>query len=68
MLRDELNNDRPLSYWGGAHALNLDGYDDSTSPDCYRFNWGWSGSYDEGYYLNNLNPGGHGFTRRRTVV
>lgn len=62
MLRDELNNNRPLSYWGGMHHFNLDGYDDTTSSDYYHFNWGWSGSYDGWYYLDNLNPGGHNFT------
>ncbi len=62
MLRDDLDNDRPLSYWGGIHAFNLDGYDDATSPNQFHFNWGWSGYYDGWYYLSNLNPGGYDFT------
>ncbi len=62
MLRGELDGDRPMPYWGGAHAFNLDGYDDGSSPNQFHFNWGWSGSYDGWYYLSNLNPGGNNFT------
>lgn len=58
IVKGELDNKRPVLYAGygngGGHAFVCDGYQ---SSDYFHFNWGWSGSYDGYYYLNNLNPG-----------
>ncbi len=62
LLRQNLDAKRPLYYHGfgsGGHAFNVDGYQDL---DYFHFNWGWSGSYNGYFYLNNLNPGGQDFT------
>ena len=62
MIRNELNNGRPLVYraYGDVygHAFNLDGYQ---GTNYFHFNWGWSGAYNGYYYLSNLNPGGFNF-------
>ncbi len=63
MLRDDLDASRPIPYRGqgagGGHAFVCDGYQGTSY---FHFNWGWSGSYNGYYYLNNLNPGGENFT------
>jgi hypothetical protein len=54
-LRSELDAGRPIYYHGfgsGGHAFNVDGYQGN---DFFHFNWGWSGSYNGYYYLDNLN-------------
>ena len=52
MLKDELNNGKPILYSGysdtygnGGHAWNIDGYQ-SNNMHC---NWGWGG-YSNGYF------------------
>ncbi|MDD5530992.1 MAG: C10 family peptidase [bacterium] len=69
MMRIELDNARPIIYFGsgsgGGHAFNMDGYQGS---DYFHFNWGWKGSRDGNYYLDNLNPGGHDFTNDQYAV
>ncbi len=62
LLKENIDNGRPMYYHGfgsGGHAFNVDGYQ---GTDYFHFNWGWSGSYNGYYYLNNLNPGGNNFT------
>ncbi len=58
-----LNNNRPLYYAGWTsdttigiygHAFVCDGYD---TEEYFHFNWGWGGSYDGYFYLDNLTPG-----------
>lgn len=50
MLRNELNNKRPVYYEGwrqnAGHAFICDGYDDE---GFFHFNWGWGGNSD-GYF------------------
>ena len=56
LLRNELNNNRPVLYSGqrtGGHAFVCDGYDNNGS---YHFNWGWSGYFNGYYALNALIP------------
>jgi hypothetical protein len=62
LLMQNLDNGWPMYYHGfgsGGHAFNVDGYQ---GADYFHFNWGWSGSYNGFFYLNNLNPGGSNFT------
>ena len=62
MLRNQLDAGRPLVYRGqgsGGHAFVCDGYQ---GGNYFHFNWGWSGSYNGYYYLNDLTPGGYEFT------
>lgn len=56
LLKNELNNNRPILYSGqsssGRHAFICDGYD---SNNYFHFNWGWGGSYDAYYALNSAS-------------
>jgi len=74
LLRNELNNNRPVLYSGqgtGGHAFVCDGYDNSGS---YHFNWGWSGYFNGYYALNALIPSsgsyspGYNFTDDQEAV
>ena len=61
MLKTELNKQRPIMYAGsgdgGGHSFVCDGYRDD---NYFHFNWGWGGSYDGYFTVNNLSPGGGG--------
>ena len=55
MLRNELDANRPVFYFGqsatfAGHAFVLDGYDDN---GYFHVNWGWYGWYDN-YFLTSL--------------
>lgn len=68
LLRDELDNNRPMFYFGygsGGHAFVCDGY---CGTDFFHFNWGWNGSYDGYFYLNDLAPGYYSFTNNQGAV
>ena len=68
ILRDNLDHSRVMYYDGygtGGHAFNVDGYQ---GTDYFHFNWGWSGSFNGYYYLNNLNPGGDDFTHGQRAM
>jgi len=68
IIRDNLDQKRPMYYDGygtGGHAFNLDGYQ---GTDFFHFNWGWSGSFNGYFYLNNLNPGGDNFTQGQGAI
>ncbi len=61
IIYNEVSNGRPL-YLSGAnseagHAFVCDGYDGERR---YHINWGWGGSSDGFYLLNNLTPGSQG--------
>ncbi len=62
LLQADLNIGHPLNYAGqgpeGGHSWVCDGYQ---ATDYYHFNFGWSGSSNGYYYLNNINPGGYTF-------
>jgi hypothetical protein len=67
-LRDNLDHKRIMYYDGygtGGHAFNMDGYQ---GTDYFHFNWGWSGSCNGYYYLDNLNPGGDNFTNGQRAM
>ena len=61
LMKDELNNSRPIQYagfgGGGGHTWVCDGYD---SNDFFHMNWGWGGAHDGYFSLNSLNPSGLG--------
>jgi hypothetical protein len=68
-LRGDLDAKRPLIYSGsgsgGGHAWVCDGYQ---GTDQFHMNWGWGGSYNGYYTLNNLNPGGSTFNNGQGAV
>lgn len=57
LLDIELEAGRPMYYSGsdstGGHAFVCDGSD---LQKRYHFNWGWGGSYDGFYAINDLSP------------
>ena len=57
MMKMELNASRPIIYDGtggaGGHGWVADGYDDN---NFLHVNWGWSGSNDGYYSIDNLAP------------
>jgi hypothetical protein len=67
-LRQNLDRYQVMYYDGygtGGHAFNMDGYQGS---DYFHFNWGWSGSFNGYFYLDNLNPGGDNFTNGQDAM
>ncbi|MDD4216685.1 MAG: C10 family peptidase [Bacteroidales bacterium] len=71
-LVEHLNQNIPLYYagWGdydyiSGHAFVLDGYSDSTH---YHINWGWGGSSDGYFVIDNLTPGGSNFKLAHEVI
>ncbi len=57
MMRNELDNDRPVIYSGyndeSGHAFVLDGYD---SEDYFSVNWGWGGTSNGYFLLSAMDP------------
>ena len=65
LLRNELNNSRPVLYGGVGqnkayygHTFVCDGFQDTSF---FHFNWGWNGSYNGYYYLDTLIVGDYNF-------
>lgn len=57
LLKQELNSGRPMYYEGvggrSGHAFICDGYDGN---NFFHFNWGWGGSSDGYFKVDELNP------------
>ncbi|MCK9255138.1 MAG: T9SS type A sorting domain-containing protein [Bacteroidales bacterium] len=71
-LVEHLDQNIPLYYagWGdtdfiSGHAFIFDGYSDSTH---YHINWGWGGSMDGYFYIENLKPSGNNFSLLHEVI
>jgi hypothetical protein len=68
LIRDEIDSGRPLYYHGygsGGHAFNIDGYQ---GTDYFHLNWGWGGSYNGYFYLDDLTPGGYNFSNSQGAI
>lgn len=69
ILKTELNASRPIIYVGAgngvAHAFVCDGYQNT---NYFHFNWGWGGSADGYYYLNDLSPNSYNFTYEQSAL
>lgn len=59
MLKDQFNLGWPVYYSGysdsGGHAFVCDGYDDA---DLFHFNWGWGGSSDGWFVIDEIDYAG----------
>ncbi|HNQ68735.1 MAG TPA: C10 family peptidase [Bacteroidales bacterium] len=58
ILREDLDKGHPILYRGTndngeGHAFVCDGYQDTSY---FHFNWGWGGSANGYFYLDNINP------------
>ena len=68
MLKDQLNSGLPIIYGGygsGGHSFVCDGYDEN---DNFHINWGWRGSFDGYYLLNDLTPGTHNYNNFQDAI
>ena len=69
LIRQELNNARPVLYAGrgvGSHAFVCDGYDYNGA---FHFNWGWNGSFNDAYYmLDALTPCNHDYSYSQEAI
>lgn len=70
-----IDADQPMEWAGqdatyGGHAYCLDGYnvDAANGVYQYHFNWGWSGSYDGWFQLNDLTPGVNNFSSSQSFI
>jgi len=70
----EIDNYRPMIYTGSdwmtwaSHAWNLDGYELVGDLVHFHMNWGWGGSYNGYYYLDDLTPGYSDYTMGQEAV
>lgn len=68
LIYNELRNGRPVYYdgmsTGGGHAFIVDGYSDGL----FHVNWGWDGSADGFFSLQNLNPGASSFATGNAII
>jgi hypothetical protein len=62
-IKADLNNGRPVMYCAmdgiNGHVFVCDGY---RNDDYFHFNWGWRGSYDNWFTINDLSPGGSSYS------
>jgi hypothetical protein len=66
-----LERKMPL-YYAGWSVPNVDGHafvcDGCQGSDYFHFNFGWSGSDNGYYYLDNLTPGGNNFNLAQELI
>ena len=60
LVIDAIDMNWPMVHRGGGHAYVLDGYNDN---DMVHFNWGWSGSSDGWFNIDD-----HGYTDGESVI
>lgn len=69
LIQEELQAGRPIIHRGqgaqGGHAFNLDGW---RSDGFKHLNFGWNGSYNGWYTLDDITPGSWGFTGTQGMV
>ena len=71
LIKDQIDMGWPCYYSGsdtngqGGHAFVCDGYDDN---DMFHFNWGWSGSGNAFYAIDELNVSGYAFNSGQAVI
>ena len=70
LLKGNFDQGYPIIYsgytddWAG-HAFLCDGYDDA---NLFHFNWGWGGSCNGFFNINNLNSGNGAFNTGHRIV
>ena len=69
ILKTSLDEGNPVYYSGtgssGGHAFVCDGYD---ANDFFHINWGWGGSNNAYFSVNNLNPGSHDYGSSHILI
>ena len=69
LLKNDLDKGQPIQYAGvdasaGGHTWVCDGYD---ATDNMHLNWGWDGSSNGYFSINNMASGGYNFTSQHHV-
>ncbi len=67
-IREDIENNCPVFYYGkgtGAHAFIIDGYADN---DFFHINWGWNGSVNGYFTLDNLSSEVGNFSNYQGMV
>ncbi len=74
LIRSEIDTERPVFYRGdksdlstSKHMFVLDGYD-AADPDFFHINWGWAGSYNNYFTLEDLTPGSHNYNKNQMAI
>lgn len=70
LLENDLNLGQPVQYVGadataGGHTWVCDGYD---ATNKFHMNWGWGGSSNGFYDINNLTGGGYNFSQNNEAL
>jgi len=71
IIRQQLDEGLPVYYRGNNrnntsnHGFVIDGYDNTGK---YHINWGWNGSRDGWYSLDELNPGSYDFNYGQGMI
>lgn len=71
LIKNEILHGRPVVYSGNdgtgnpGHAFNLDGFDGSSM---YHINWGWGGTNNGYYGINNVKDGQNDYTKNQQVI
>lgn len=73
MLRAEIDAGRPVLYRGdecdlcaAKHFFVVDGY--RMSPEEFHINWGWTGSFNGFYTIDDLTPGSSNFNKNNQAI
>ena len=65
-IKSNLDQGRPVYYCSiGKHAFVCDGYD---SDDKFHFNFGWTGSWDDWFTLDDLTPADRDYTSHQAAI
>jgi len=70
----ELQAGRPIIYRGNpgdgtaGHAWNVDGYRPVNTTDFFHMNFGWSGSQNGYYTIDEINPGSNDFNANQGAI
>jgi len=74
IIRNEIDCERPVFYRGdksdlstAKHFFVIDGYD-VTNPNLFHINWGWGGTYNGNYNLDDLTPGSSNYNKNQMAV
>ncbi len=74
-LRNELDNDRPIYMRGTGHAWVCDGYYTIIFGwpvlnvyEYFHMNWGWNGSFNGNFLLDDLTPGTRDYNSGERMV
>lgn len=67
LIKSELDAGRPVLFSGSSHFWVVDGYQYAPALQ-FHMNWGWGGTYNGWYALNDLTPGSLSFPNSSVIV